>query len=78
MSTNGPRRAVVTPDDHGPILAIASWYLMVVSILSVMMRVGIRYHSAQFPSIDDAFLLLALVRSPSLYSWKMRLSKTAY
>lgn len=57
----GPRHAVITADSQGAVLQIAAWFLMVVMILSVLLRLFIRFTTAHLPGTDDAVLCLAAV-----------------
>jgi hypothetical protein len=58
----GQRHAVVTDDDHGPILQIAMWFLMVAMILMTLLRLAIRFAAARDLGLDDAICVLAMVR----------------
>lgn len=58
---DGRRHAIITQDDHGPILGIVSWVMMVSMIMMVALRLAIRF-SARNPGVDDAFATLAMVR----------------
>ncbi|KAH9832789.1 hypothetical protein Tdes44962_MAKER00270 [Teratosphaeria destructans] len=57
----GPRHAVVTPQDHGAVLSIAAWFLMVTMILTASLRFSIRFLTSHIPGWDDAALLVALI-----------------
>jgi hypothetical protein len=61
MVSEGPRHATVTPDDHGAILQIATWLLMVLMILSIVLRLTIRLTTTHIPGIDDAVVFVAMV-----------------
>ena len=55
------RQNPVTPDDHGPMVAIATWFLMVAMILAVLIRVAIRFIITHAPGTEDATISVALV-----------------
>jgi hypothetical protein len=57
----GPRHGQVTPNDHGAILQIAAWFLMVTMILATFLRLSLRLSTAHIPGRDDAAVLLAMV-----------------
>lgn len=59
---DGRRHAVITSDDHGPVLGIISWVMMVSMIMMVALRLAIRF-SSRNPGIDDALATLAMVRT---------------
>lgn len=61
MAGTGNRYAVVTPDDHGPVVAIATWFLMVSMILSVLIRVAIRLVITRAPGREDITIVGAMV-----------------
>jgi hypothetical protein len=61
MVSEGPRHATVTPDGHGAILQIATWFLMVLMILSIFLRLTIRLTTTHTPGIDDAVVFVAMV-----------------
>lgn len=61
MGSEGPRHAIVTPDDHGAVLQIVTWFLMVVMILSISLRLMIRFTTTHVPGIDDAVVFVAMV-----------------
>ena len=53
--------ATVTPDDHGPLVAIATWFLMVAMIMAVFIRVAIRFVITRAPGTEDATIFVAMV-----------------
>jgi len=53
------RQPVVTPDDHGPLVAVATWFLMVALVLSVMIRVAIRFFITRALGKEDATCVIA-------------------
>ena len=65
----GPRHGLVTPDNHGDILLIVSWFLMVVMILSTCLRLLIRFTTTHAPGSDDAVVSLATVSVHATYDW---------
>ena len=57
----GPRHGVVTSDDHGAVLNVVAWFLMVVMILSTFLRLLIRFTTTHVPGLDDIVLAVAMV-----------------
>jgi hypothetical protein len=68
MVSEGPRHATVTPDDHGAILQIVAWFLMVLMILSIFLRLTIRLTTTHIPGTDDTVVFVAMVSEHEL--WK--------
>ena len=63
MATNQTMDHVqVTDDNHGPILAICTWFMMTVMILAVIARVTIKATVRREIKIDDYSIMVALVR----------------
>ena len=52
----------VTADDHGPILAIVTWLMMVVLIVAVLMRLTIRIAKTRSLASDDWVIAAAMVQ----------------
>lgn len=63
----GPRHAIVTPDDNGPILQIASYFLIVAAILATLLRLFLRVNIAQAAGLDDGLACLAMVSTLPLF-----------
>ncbi|KAK2859913.1 hypothetical protein FQN49_004581 [Arthroderma sp. PD_2] len=61
MPAGGMRHAVVTPDDHGPIIQIVTWFIMVVMILATILRLSIRYLTSHIPGTDDAIVVGSMI-----------------
>lgn len=61
VPTEGPRHGQVTPDNHGDILLVVAWFLMVVMILATSLRLIIRFTTAHIPGLDDVVVVLAMV-----------------
>jgi hypothetical protein len=61
----GQRHAVVTADDHGPVLEIAMWFLLVTVILTTLLRLAIKYSDTRRLNCDDFVFILAAVRCKS-------------
>ena len=61
MATNQGNHIMVTDDDHGPILAIATWFLMTVMILAVFARVTIKLAIRHAVGFEDYLITAALV-----------------
>lgn len=61
MQTDGVRHTVVTPDNHGPIIQIVTWFAMVVMILATALRLAVRYLTSHIPGMDDAIVVGSMV-----------------
>lgn len=61
MTPERPRKARITPDDHGPILEIVALFFMVTMVLSFLVRLMIRWTTGHIFGKDDAFALGAMV-----------------
>ena len=57
----GPRHAVVTPDDNGAVLQIVTYFLIVVAILATLLRLFLRVNVAHGAGLDDSLACLATV-----------------
>lgn len=57
----GPRHAVVTPDNNGAVLQIVTYFLIVVAILATLLRLFLRVNMAQVAGFDDGLACLAMV-----------------
>lgn len=57
----GPRHAVVTPDDNGAVLQIVTYFLIVVAVLATLLRLFLRVNVAHAAGIDDGLACLAMV-----------------
>ncbi|RMZ84500.1 hypothetical protein DV737_g1088, partial [Chaetothyriales sp. CBS 132003] len=55
----GQRHAVITDDDHGAVLQIVTWILMVAMILMMMLRLAVRITVVREVGLDDAICILA-------------------
>lgn len=61
--SEGVRHAAVTADDHGAILQIVAWFMMVSMILMVALRLAIRFTATRLAGWDDTFVVIAMVSS---------------
>lgn len=61
--SEGMRHAAVTADDHGAILQIVAWFMMVSMILMVALRLAIRFTATRLAGWDDTFVIIAMVSS---------------
>ena len=52
----GPRHAIITPDDNGPIVEIVAWVLLVLMVSATGLRLSIRFTTAHVAGRDDAVL----------------------
>lgn len=57
----GPRHAVITSDDVGPVITIITLIFMVIMILAVMLRLLVRFTASHVPGLDDAVVSIALL-----------------
>lgn len=58
----GPRHYRITETDHGARVLVASYMMMVNTILSVLARGGIKLTTARRWSWDDTVISLSMVR----------------
>ena len=68
MATEDRRMGVVTPDDHGSLIGIAAWFLSVVVVLSIIMRLFIRFSTSHIPGKDDILAVVSMVSSSSFFA----------
>ncbi|KAH8696442.1 hypothetical protein BGW36DRAFT_381025 [Talaromyces proteolyticus] len=52
---------VVTADDHGPTIAVAAWFCVVIAVLSTLIRLITRLIIRRMLSIDDFFAIIAMI-----------------
>jgi hypothetical protein len=57
----GPRHAIVTSENHGALIQIASWFVMVAVVLMTGLRLATRFKTARNPGIDDMICVAAMV-----------------
>lgn len=57
----GPRHAEITSFDHGALIQIPAWFLMVVMIMVTFLKLVIRFKATRNPGLDDALCLVAMV-----------------
>ncbi len=62
MDLTRGRDAQITADDHGPIIDIVAWFLMVTMILAVMFRLMIRLILTRSHGVEDGIICAALVQ----------------
>ena len=65
MDSEGFRHATITTNDHGGLIQIVAWYLMIVMILATVLKLAIRFKPPlkRNPGIDDAVYVVAMVSS---------------
>ncbi|KAF2198696.1 hypothetical protein GQ43DRAFT_343134, partial [Delitschia confertaspora ATCC 74209] len=63
MAAEGPRHAVITADDHGALLAMATWFLTCTLVLCTATRLIVRFTTRHVPGIDDALVVVAAALS---------------
>ena len=67
--TNGPLWN--QPENHGPVVSVMTWLLIVTTFLAVLARIATRLVVVHTIRLDDISILLALVRvfipAPDLY-----------
>lgn len=61
MMSEGLRHAAITADDHGAILQIVAWFMMVTMILMVSLRLTIRFTATRLAGWDDTLTVIAMV-----------------
>jgi hypothetical protein len=62
MATNQTMdHVLVTDDNHGPLLAICTWFMMTVMVLAVIARVTIKVAVRRELKIEDFSVMAALV-----------------
>ncbi|KAF2450520.1 hypothetical protein P171DRAFT_516380 [Karstenula rhodostoma CBS 690.94] len=55
----GTRHAVISADDHGPILAMTTWFLICTLIICTATRLGVRFATRSPRTVDDLLILAA-------------------
>jgi hypothetical protein len=63
MDAEGPRHAEVTTFDHGALIEIPAWFLMVVMISVTFLKLAIRFKATRNPGVDDALCFVGMVSS---------------
>lgn len=58
---------VMTADDHGPVIAVATLFCGVVAMLSILIRLATRLGIRRMLSLDDFFAIIAMVRRRILF-----------
>lgn len=58
--TNGPLWN--QPDNHGPVVSVMTWLLIVTTFLAILARIATRLVVVHTIRVDDITILLALVR----------------
>lgn len=58
-TTDAPRWE--SPQNHGPLISILAWFLIITSFLSILARVATRYAVVRQLRGDDAIIIVALV-----------------
>jgi hypothetical protein len=58
-----PNQVHITPNDQGPLLAIITWFFMVMMILAVIFRLAVKLGIRGNLKFDDFVLCAALVRT---------------
>ena len=72
MTSEGPRHAEITPFDHGALIQIPAWFLMVVMILVTFLKLCIRFKATHNPGLDDAICFVGMVRGAYLFDMGKR------
>jgi hypothetical protein len=60
MATGG---VAITPEDHGPIINVISWILMVLTCLATLAKVWSKWSLTKKLQADDYYMAIAMVRS---------------
>lgn len=66
MLANDNRDGQITADDHGPVVDIVAWFLMVTMILAVTVRLITRTTLTHSPGAEDGIICGSLVRQSTL------------
>lgn len=56
-----PNQVLVTPDDHGPILAVAAIFCVVIAVMTTIFRLATRWMMRRMLARDDIFIIGAAV-----------------
>lgn len=51
--------AQATADDHGPVVNVVAWFLLVVTLITVIARTGIKWALTRIMKVDDVIILAA-------------------
>ena len=67
MDIHGQRHAQITPDDHGALLSMTTWFLGSALLLGVITRVAVRLTTQLRPSLDDILIVIAAVSLATMF-----------
>ena len=56
------REPLDSPVNHGPTVAVVTWFLTVASVLCVLTRVGTKLATSRKVALEDYMIFIALVR----------------
>lgn len=57
-------RPLNSPDDHGPMINVISWFLMVLSLLAILARYATKWAVQRAFRWEDAWMISAAVMPP--------------
>jgi hypothetical protein len=57
-----PSRPLDGPNSHGPLINVLTWFLVIVSFLTVSTRIATKWLVSKKVNIDDAMISASLVR----------------
>ena len=56
------RKSFDSPTNHGPVVAVVTWFMAVASVLWVLSRVGTKLAISRKIALEDYLIFIALVR----------------
>lgn len=62
-SSDTPVSLQDSPDNHGAVVNIVSWFLLVFSSLLILTRLGTKWAVSRVLHVDDGMIVLSLVES---------------
>jgi hypothetical protein len=57
-----PPQPLDGPNNHGPLVNVLTWFLIIVSFLTVSTRIATKWLVSKKVNIDDAMISVSLVR----------------
>ena len=56
-------RVAITADNFSPLIEIITWFTLITSVLTVLVRGGVKVRMLHRTNLDDLFIALSLVRN---------------
>ena len=56
-------RVAITADNVSPLIEIITWFTLITSVLTVLVRGGVKVRMLHRTNLDDVFIALSLVRN---------------